>query len=242
MNHTRYTVSDIRAFFSFTGLDNANAVQRQHVDRWVLQLKADEDSMNTINRRVCSLQSFLRQLKATGGVSEYTLNKYPKQRTKGTERRRRRALSAREVEKLLNNAPADRVNIYRFALLTGFRFSEVCSMTPGSFNFQRGVVTVKASDAKNKRRDQTIPLHPELLPIVQGLCEGRGREENIFAMMRREDAAKLLRQDCHSFSGRTPHTLIFMHYVTRSLPAWRNPTFIQRCFRLWQDILQLRQH
>jgi integrase len=55
---------------------------------------------------------------------------------------------------------------------------------------------VQASDAKNKNKDQTIPLHAELLPLVKELCEGKGREDRIFAMPRREDAAILFREDC----------------------------------------------
>ena len=78
-------------------------------------------------------------------------------------------------------------------------------MKVSSFDFKRMTIMVKASDAKNKSKDQIIPLHPLLLPILKSLCAGKEREDLIFNMMRREDAAKLVRSDCEKAKVNTTH-------------------------------------
>ena len=135
-NHISYTIADIKAFFSSARLTHATAVQRQYVDTWILTLKANDDSPRTINRRVGAVQSFLKHLHRAGVLTDYVLQGYPKQKVKGTDRRKRRALSAAESEKLMAKAPAGRRKVYRFAALTGFRFSEIASLTAASFHLE----------------------------------------------------------------------------------------------------------
>jgi integrase len=235
--HVSYTIGDLKAFLDFAGVDNANKIHRNHVAAWVDHLKTtdpDHNAPRTINRRVGAVQAWLRHLKETGGVTDYVLFKFPKQKVKGTDRRKRRALTAQECRKLIKAAPIDRRNAYRFALLTGFRFSEICSMTPASFNLAAMTVTVKASDAKNKARDQTIPLHAGLAPLVRKLAAGKGREERLFVMPRREDAARLLREDC--VAAKVDKTHVDFHalrhtYITRLAEAGIHPKVLQTLAR-----------
>lgn len=235
--HVSYTIGDLRSFFDFAKLTHASQVQRSHVSGWIQHLK-DTDSANnsprTINRRVGAIQAFLRYLQQEGAVTDYVLFKFPKQKVKGTERRRRRALSIDECEKLIANTTGDRRGVYRFALLTGFRYAEIGSMTPASFNFTAMTVTVRANDAKNKNVDQTIPLHPNLIPLVKELCNGKGREDRIFTMPSRRDAAVLVREDCESAKVDTTH--IDFHclrhtFITRLAEANIHPKILQMLAR-----------
>lgn len=233
-NHVSYTIADVKAFFTFAGLSHATAAQRQHVDAWVMKLKADKDAPRTINRRVGAVQAFLKHLHRAGGLTDYILQGYPKQKVKGTDRRKRRALSASECEKVLARAPADRRQLYRFALLTGFRFSEITSLTPANFHLDALTVTVRANDAKNKNKDQTIPLAGALVPLVTELCKGKGREERVFAMPRREDAAKLLRADCKAAEVDTTHVdfhCLRHTFITRLAEQLVHPKILQELAR-----------
>jgi integrase len=196
-NHVAYTIADIEKLMAFGGVKQAGSITWGLIDKWVLSLK-EKDSARTINRRIGSVQAFLRHLQQQGGVSEYTLIKYPKQQTRGKERRRRRALSQSECNLLLacEQVPEDRRLIYRFAILTGFRFSEVGSMMPSSFRFDQKTITVSAADAKNKKRDQVVPMHPDLIEPLHKLCEDKDRYARVFVMPSRTEAAKTIREDC----------------------------------------------
>ena len=193
-NHVDYTFKDVKKLADFGEITNAAEITWNLIDRWVLTLQ-DDDSPRTINRRVGSVKAFLRHLHEQGALATYCLKKYPKLKVIGTEKRKSRALSRAERDRLLAKAPVERVEIYRFALLSGFRFSEVASMRPSSFNFQRNTITVRASDAKNKSKDATIPMHPALVAPLKELCKGRADDVCIFQMPAESKAASLVRTD-----------------------------------------------
>lgn len=237
-NHVAYTIGDIQKLVDFGEVKYATGIVWNLVDKWVLSLKSgdDADSPRTINRRVGSVQSFLRHLHRTGGVTEYVLVKYPKQQTRGKEVRKRRALSKEESKALLACAsvPEDRRFLYRFTLLTGLRYAEVGSMTTGSFNFDQKTLKVSAADAKNKRRDQIIPLHPDLIAPVKKLCVGKGREEKIFELPCRADAAKLVRADCAAAKIDTTHLdfhALRHTYITHLAESNIHPKILQTLAR-----------
>jgi site-specific recombinase XerD len=153
-NHIAYTLADIRKFFAHASLEHAEVVTRPHVDQWVMSLKAaGKDSMATINRRVGSLKAFLKALHQRGTLTEYVLYRYPKMKTLGVERRRRRALTLDEQRKLLKSAPSPRDDIYRFALLTGARHTQISSLTVGKVNLKSQTVVLQAKDNRHRNRE-----------------------------------------------------------------------------------------
>jgi integrase len=62
----------------------------------------------------------------------------------------------------------DRAMPYRVALTTGFRASELKSLTPESFDSASDppTVTIEARYSKHRRED-VLPLHPEMVPRLQ---------------------------------------------------------------------------
>jgi integrase len=231
--HVSYTIADIRACFTHAVVSHASGLQRRHVDAWVMELRK-ADAPRTINRRVGAVQAFLRHLKEAGALSDYVLYRYPKQKVQGTDRRKRRALTRAECEAILKHAPEVRRQVYRFALLTGFRHAEIGSMTPANVNFDAGTVTVRANDAKNKNKDQTIPLAAALVEMMKKVCKGKGREEKIFEVPRREDAAKLLRQDCKAAEVDTTHVdfhCLRHTFITRLAESLVHPKILQELAR-----------
>lgn len=196
-NHVAYTIADIEKLVTFGAVKNAAEIAWNLVDRWVLSLKKGEapDSPRTVNRRVGSVKAFLKHLVSQGALAEYTLLKYPKQRVEGTDTRISRALSREEAALLLKSAPLARREVYHFALRTGFRYSEIASMTPSSFDFEHKTITVRASDAKNKHRDQTVPMHSDLVDTLKKMCEGKQPDAQVFNMPTKRDAATLVTED-----------------------------------------------
>lgn len=83
--------------------------------------------------------------------------------TRGRQVRLRRALTDKEVGRLLNNAGESKIG-YLFAVHTGLRRSELCALTWQNINLDtdRPSVSIIAGTAKN-RTAVTLPLHPELV-------------------------------------------------------------------------------
>lgn len=235
-NHVSYTIGDINRLIDFSQITSAAQITWGLIDTWVADLKKGEhpDAPNTINRRVGSVKAFLRHLHWQNGVAQYTLEKYPKLKTKGLEKRKRRALSQEEVDALLSKTPKERNLVYRFALLTGFRYSEMVSLTPSSFNFDLQTITVKASDAKNKSKDQTIPMPTILKEDLKTLVKGKEREIRVFEMPTKSEVAKVLREDCRT--ARVDSTQVDFHalrhtFITRLAEAQIHPKILQELAR-----------
>lgn len=230
------TVRDIRTFFTFAGLTHAAQVQRTHLDTWVMDLKANPalNSPRTINRWVGAVQSFLRWCKELGAVSEYVLFKYTKQNVKGTDRRKRRALAPDEAAKLLAAAPADRAAVYRFALLTGFRWNEAASLTPAAVRFDHATITVNSKDPRHNDRTHVIPLHPELVADLKPRCEEKAADAPVFDIGRREDAARLVKAGCKAAGVDTTHVdfhALRRTFVTRLAEGMVHPKILQQLAR-----------
>jgi integrase len=163
------------------------------------QTQGQPNSAKTINRRVGSVQSFMKWAAINGKVAGYTLAKYAKQATRGEAVRTSRALTVKEVSKLLEwckvNCPA-RHDVYRFALLTGLRANEIAELPVSAIDLKRGILTVHGKDTRNTNRVDTVPLHTDLLPMLKKAIDGKMADDKVFALP--DHAAETLRRDCES--------------------------------------------
>ena len=112
-----------------------------------------------------------------------------------TERRHaRRALTDDEIHRLLDAARKgrkvrgltgpERAVLYRLALETGLRASELGSLAPGSFdlaNLDRATVTVEAACSKHRRED-VLPLRPDMARAMADFLGDRPQHEVLFRM------------------------------------------------------------
>ncbi len=89
----------------------------------------------------------------------------------------------------------DRVWAYRVAAGTGFRASEVASLTPDSFdlNADPPTITVAAGYSKHRRTD-VQPIRRDLAEALVGFLEGKPIGEPVFSLPKKK-AALLLRAD-----------------------------------------------
>lgn len=87
----------------------------------------------------------------------------------------------------------ERALLYCLALETGFRLSELRSLTTQSFNFSSDTptVTVRAGYSK-RRREDTIPLRPETADFLTGFLESLADGERVFNLPRNELIVRLL--------------------------------------------------
>ncbi|MDY7091811.1 MAG: tyrosine-type recombinase/integrase [Acidobacteriota bacterium] len=72
-------------------------------------------------------------------------------------------------------------------LMTGVRRAELLRLEVADLSFRAGTMTIRAGKA---RKDRTIPLHPQLVPILLGYLEEKGRQKReslfLFSSMRSE--------------------------------------------------------
>jgi integrase len=197
-NHVGYTIADINAFIDFAKVAHADGITRPMVDQWVLTLtEADVDSRSTINRRVGSVKAFLKHLHQIGTMTDYVLFKYPKMKTQGHERRKRRALTVVERAKIVGKTtPAERADLYRFVMLTGARHTQCLAVTTEDLNFSARTITLRAKDNQHRNRVHILPMHKKLVPILRRLSDGKQRGERVLMVPSKTDAAKVLRVDC----------------------------------------------
>jgi len=107
------------------------------------------------------------------------------------QRKKRRAMTADEVERLFQVAESkhknsrwktgERILIYRLLLGTGLRSTELSLLTPNQIDFERCRLTIEAAKTKNKKAD-VLPMRPDLVQSLQAWIAEHGIQshERIF--------------------------------------------------------------
>lgn len=88
----------------------------------------------------------------------------------------------------------DRTRLYLTAARTGFRASELASLTPASFDREKLIVTVEAGYSKHKRRD-VQPILADVLEVVSPLLEKTPKGQPLWPGNWPDRAAQMLRTD-----------------------------------------------
>ena len=164
-------------------------------------------SLQTLNHFLRAIKAFTRWLVSDRRATEDPLAHLKGFNVKTDRRHDRRALSEEEVERLLAVADqgevflgisgSDRGMLYRLALGTGFRSSELRSLTPESFNLDTTppTLTVAAAYSKHRRTD-VQPIQPSLASAVAAWLATKAKGKSVFATMPAKwHVAKLIRHD-----------------------------------------------
>jgi len=173
--YVREIVNKVKRFTKHCKWRNISQIKPDDVEDFLLNLREKEElSIQTSNHYLRGLKTFVNRL-----VSRRRLNFDPlidvKPLNAQTDRRHdRRALSTAELERLIDAAesgpPAwgltgpDRAMLYILAAYTGFRKSELGSLTLRSFRLDSEpcTVTIQAAYSKRRREDSQI-MHPDLV-------------------------------------------------------------------------------
>ncbi len=140
-------------------------------------IRAEGVGPETVNHHVRAVKAFSRWLWRDGRTREHYLAHLATATAAADVRRRRRALTPAEATRLIQVAAIgpmvkrmtgpDRARLYALALGTGFRASELASLTPDRFNLSADppTVTVPAAYTKNKR-EAVQPIAPALAAML----------------------------------------------------------------------------
>jgi integrase len=175
---------------------NALAVQAA-VNKW---REEKGRSAESANKHLKAARRFSRWLWRNRRLGEHRLEDLEMFNVEADRRHVRRDLTAEELAKLLAAAASgrrytkdggsmdgpDRRILYVLAANTGFRRSELASLTRASFDLQPGegrepTVTVEAAHSKHRRRD-VLPLRPDVAADLRAWLAGRPADGPVFAV------------------------------------------------------------
>ena len=191
--HITHSIKSISRICKETGINSLSDIRREAVERWMAQeVEKKVLATRTINAYLMAIKSFTHYLVDIELLPSLPLKFVRKLNQEIDPRKKRRAMTADEVERLLKVAalgkrkskkwkPGERVLIYRLLLGTGLRSTELSLLTPNQINFERCRLTIEAAKTKNKKAD-VLPMRPDLVQSVKAWITEHGIQshERIF--------------------------------------------------------------
>jgi integrase len=181
--HRAMTAQRVRAIVAGCEFRFVGCINPEKVSTWLEGQRAADQRFGiaTSNHHMRAMAAFCYWLSDSKRGNRCAVNPYGKAPVLNEEvdvRRPRRALTDDEIAWLIDSAEAgpvigeisgeDRAMLYRVALTTGLRASELKSLTPESFDLAGSppTVTVEACHSKHRRED-VLPLHPDIVPRLR---------------------------------------------------------------------------
>jgi integrase len=166
---------------SDTGIDSLTDIRREPIERWIAnEIQRKVRSLRTINHYLTAMKSFAQYLTDIELLPNHPLKSIRKLNPELDQRKQRRAMTADEVEGLLQVAASrarfeqwkagERVLIYRLLLGTGLRSTELSLLIPNQIDFDRCRLRIEAAKTKNKKAD-VLPMRPDLVQSVKEWVE-----------------------------------------------------------------------
>jgi len=190
--HIKDTKKAILLICEETGIEVLTDIRRETIERWMAQeVERKDRAPRTINGYLTAIKSFAQYLADIEILPSHPLKSVRKLNEAIDPRKRRRAMTTDEVERLLQVAASDththkwkageRVLIYRLLLGTGLRSTELSLLTPNQIDFERCRLTIEAAKTKNKKAD-VLPMRPDLVQSVKEWVKTHGIQshERIF--------------------------------------------------------------
>ena len=181
------------------------SIRAESVNAWVAERRDANDASRTINGYLQALGQMVKWAIADGRLASSPLAGVGLVRVIG-QTFQRRPLDPVEIGTLLHTTEVgpvrrgvggpDRAMLYRLALGTGFRVSELASLTPACFdlNADPPAVTVRAAYSK-RRRDDRQPVRPDLAEALAVWLKSRPAGNPVFDLGDRSRLAGDLRAD-----------------------------------------------
>jgi len=181
--HAKLVTGRLRTLVAGCDFRFIKDINADKVCRWLAIQRATKKNfgMATSNHYMKALAMLCNWLADPKRGNRCAVNPYGKPPLLNEEtdvRRQRRALTEEEIAWLVDSAEVgpvigeisgeDRAMLYRVAMTTGLRASELKSLTPESFDFasEPPTLTVEACYSKHRRKD-VLPLHSDLVPRLR---------------------------------------------------------------------------
>jgi len=190
--HIAMTVQKVQRICQETGITSVAKIRREPIEQWMAdEIQKKVLSPGSINHYLTAIKSFASYLTDTDVLTKNPLKSIKKLNQEIGQRKKRRALTADEVECLLKATATRKYRtkgkaekqalIYRLLLGTGLRSTELSLLTPSQIDFERNRLTIEAAKTKNKKAD-VLPIMADLVQAVKEWVEAHGIQphERIF--------------------------------------------------------------
>jgi site-specific recombinase XerD len=206
--HVSVTIGRVKKIVEGCEFKRLADFDTEAVRRFLRKLRRAEDFGNrTINHYMQAIDSFCIWCVASKRLIANPLCGMERLNTEVDIRRKRRALAATEVGRLINAARVSKVRverlsgpqrarIYVLSYLTGLRRKELGSLTPRSFKLDASppTVTVEAACSKHRRKD-VLPLHSALVAMLPGWLKEFAPGQKLFPGLEKRRTARMVRRD-----------------------------------------------
>jgi len=232
-------ISGLRKQFDRVKVDNNGKKMSQKIIKDLGPVSA-----KTKSYYLKAVKQFCRWLVQDQRTAENVLEHLKPKATK-TPVVKRRALEPYEIAKLLDITTTQKDNygmtgpqrslLYRLAVETGLRVSELRSLTGESFDFAENTVTVKAAYTKN-RCEAVLPLRAETAELLKGILSNKTPQAGILNMRR----ISLISPICSETISWQQESILRTKAMARwiftacdipSEPCWRQAVFIRKPHR-----------
>jgi len=201
----RHLLTRVRVLLAAVNAERLSDLSASAIQTAIGDLHDGGKSLQTCHHYLRAAKQLSRWLKRDGRTRDDVLSSLTGYNTATDRRHERRPLSAEELEWLIDTAEhgpvwrrlagPDRAMLYRLATGTGFRASELRSLTPSSFHLDDDppAVTLRAAQSKH-RRDDLQPIRLDLAESLRRWLADKPADRPVFATMP-EKTAKMLRAD-----------------------------------------------
>lgn len=204
--HVRLKVQRIGDAIAACNFDRITDLVPSRLETWLADRRRGGLSHQSSNHYLTVMKSFTRWLIAERRMPDDPFVGLRGVNVKLDPRHQRRVLALKELKKILkaaeNGKPfrgisgPDRAMLYRVALCTGLRVSELASLTPASFDLDAKQPTVKVAAGYSKRRSEDEQtLRADLTRQLKTWLKGRPDDAPLWPGTWKTKAAVMLRKD-----------------------------------------------
>jgi len=183
-SYVQMKVSRARKVVEGCGFKYWSDISASKTEAFLARLQSDAGAVSaqTRNFYLQAIQQFCRWMVQDGRAPESPIAHLKGVNVQTDRRHDRRSLEPEEIARLLAATAAaerrfgmdgyQRALLYRLAIETGLRASELRSLTPASFDFTSRLVRVAAAYSKHRREDE-IPLRKDTAAEIQQYAAGK---------------------------------------------------------------------
>ncbi len=206
--HRKLTMTRVKRLVEGCGFRTIGELDAEKVEECLKAIRREEDlGARTYNHYLQAVDEFGKWLASTKRLPSNPVAGIERLNAETDVRHKRRALSPEEVSRLVESARSSGCNIqgydgelraraYLMSFFTGLRRQELGSLTPRSFRLDAAQPTLTVAAACSKhRREDTLPMHPELVTLVREWVRDLGPEDLLFPRIERKKAWLMVKLD-----------------------------------------------
>ncbi len=204
--HARNFASKAKKLFDGCGWRHFSDINLKGAQAWLAKVREGGTSLATCNVYIRAAKGLCNWMRRERRATDNPLEYWSLFNERMDRRLERRAFTVEEFGRLLaatekngefhGMTGEERCLLYRLAVETGLRWSELHSLDRSSFDFanEHATVTIKAMYAKN-RKDDILPLRPALAAALKERLTTAAPTAKLFPGMWADKGADMLRKD-----------------------------------------------